>query len=82
MAMNLPGFTAEASLYLTHRPYATAARPAAARGAVVPQLSRPGAAFLPVSTCDFLCALCGPSNLLACVACAICQTLDDVFGVQ
>jgi hypothetical protein len=63
--MNMPGFTAESTLYRSSRTYAGEARAAGAGAAVVPALP-------PCSQCTYYCRNCWTAGRY-CLACDLCD---------
>jgi hypothetical protein len=70
MKMSIPGFRAEASLYVTSGRYAGVSAPGAAIGQVAPQLQ----AQVGLSTCARVCRCCRLSgNRFCCSHCRFCS---------
>ena len=71
--MNMPGFSAQASLYKTQRYYA-ASSGTVANGTIVPQRIAPALANNPIwDYCSLACAYCRYTGWYYCWPCYICE---------
>jgi len=68
--MNLPGFTGEASLYQTTRPYRPKFTSTLKADANTLQPAEPVYVHYP---CWLHCQECSPSNITACMRCSACR---------
>ena len=80
--MNMPGFTAEVTVYKTREFYRTVGNGTLFTGAIVPQLISSGS--LGISACKIACDCCHDSicgSWISCAICGACKGRDlSVFG--
>ena len=70
--MNMPGFTAEASLYATNGQYHMTCSDGISTAVVSPQAR-------PIDPCRRLCRLCASSGWeFACAACDVCMSFGEI----